>query len=307
MAAAVLAAVLAGGRGTRIGGAKPCVLLAGRPLIAYPLAAAHAAGLETVVVAKRHTPLPSCAREQALWEPAQPHHPLLGAVTALAHAAARSPARSVLLLGCDMPFLTGELLAWLAALEGPAIARSGGRPQPLLARCVPAQLPALRRALAQRQAFAAALSGLAPRVLDEHELSRFGAPSTPVLQRQRPRRPGSPSAGSRSGPGSCSAGVGWGSCETQRGGQGGGSPMRCAIADSSSSVRPLRAAIQQGDGRRAALRAVRGEPRERQDRLDLRLARSGCPRLLREGADPLLARHRASLDRRGGARVRVHR
>jgi CTP:molybdopterin cytidylyltransferase MocA len=40
-----LGAVLAGGRGSRIGGGKPTIELAGRPLISYRLAAIEAAGL----------------------------------------------------------------------------------------------------------------------------------------------------------------------------------------------------------------------------------------------------------------------
>ena len=55
---AVTVAVLAGGRGSRIGGHKALVPLCGRPLITYPLAAARAAGLSAVVVAKRDTQLP---------------------------------------------------------------------------------------------------------------------------------------------------------------------------------------------------------------------------------------------------------
>ena len=36
---------------------------------------------------------------------------------------------------CDMPYLTGELLAWLSRLEAPlAVASAGGRIQPLLGR-----------------------------------------------------------------------------------------------------------------------------------------------------------------------------
>jgi molybdopterin-guanine dinucleotide biosynthesis protein A len=45
-------AVLAGGRGSRLGGAKASADLAGRPLISYPLAALEAAGLAPFVVAK---------------------------------------------------------------------------------------------------------------------------------------------------------------------------------------------------------------------------------------------------------------
>ena len=58
----VTAAVLAGGLGSRIGGDKALVQLAGRPLISYPLAAAQAAGLDAVVVAKRSTSLPHSRR-----------------------------------------------------------------------------------------------------------------------------------------------------------------------------------------------------------------------------------------------------
>ena len=47
-----LGVVLAGGRGSRLGGAKPTAELAGRPLISYPLAALAEAGLDAAVVAK---------------------------------------------------------------------------------------------------------------------------------------------------------------------------------------------------------------------------------------------------------------
>ena len=50
--------VLAGGLSRRMGQPKAGVLLGGRPLIAWPLAAARAAGLEAVVVAKAGSVLP---------------------------------------------------------------------------------------------------------------------------------------------------------------------------------------------------------------------------------------------------------
>ena len=61
----MIVAVLAGGRGRRMGASKAAVPLAGEPLIARPLAAARAAGLDAVVVAKPDTELPPLA------EPAQ--------------------------------------------------------------------------------------------------------------------------------------------------------------------------------------------------------------------------------------------
>ncbi len=85
----MIVAVLAGGRGRRLGGAKPLATLAGAPLIARPLAAAAAAGLPAVVVVKPATRLP--ALDVPVWEePDEPVHPLLGIVTALERAASVS-------------------------------------------------------------------------------------------------------------------------------------------------------------------------------------------------------------------------
>ena len=80
-----IVAVLAGGRGRRMGRPKALVELGGAPLIAHPLAAAAAAGLDAVVIAKAGTALP--ALDVPVWlEPDQPVHPLLGIVTALVGA-----------------------------------------------------------------------------------------------------------------------------------------------------------------------------------------------------------------------------
>jgi molybdopterin-guanine dinucleotide biosynthesis protein A len=168
-------AVLAGGRGTRLGGAKATVKLAGRPLVSHALDAADGSGLETIVVAKRETPLPELA-QQVVLEPTHPTHPLCGVLAALEFAARRSPPADVVLSACDMPFLTGALLRWLAELEGAAVARVDGRLQPLLARCTCADRPSLAAALARERPLSSALAELAPRIVDERELSRFGPP-----------------------------------------------------------------------------------------------------------------------------------
>jgi molybdenum cofactor guanylyltransferase len=151
----VIVAVLAGGRGRRMGRPKTLVELGGRPLIARPLAAAGAAGLEAVVVAKAATPLP--ALDVPVWhEPDAPVHPLLGIVTALERAGG-----PVVAVACDQPFVTSELLARLAA--GPeAAVRVGGRLEPLPARYEPAALPALRAALAREASLRSAIAELAP-------------------------------------------------------------------------------------------------------------------------------------------------
>jgi molybdenum cofactor guanylyltransferase len=150
-----LVAVLAGGRGRRLGGAKPLAELAGSPLIAHPLAAAAAAGLRAVVVAKRQAALPSL--DVPVWEePDEPVHPLLGIVTALERAGG-----PVVAIGCDQPFVGAELLARLAAGPEGAV-HAAGRLAPLPARYEVAWLPALREALAAEAPLRATLEALAP-------------------------------------------------------------------------------------------------------------------------------------------------
>jgi len=168
-----IVAVLAGGGGRRMGAPKATATLAGRPLISYPLAAARCAGLEAVVVAKPDTPLPKL--DAAVWaEPAAPQHPLRGLVTALE----RADGQPVLALACDLPFVTPDLLAWLARLGGPAaIPRVGGRLQPLLARYDPGAVAHLTEALAGELPLSEAVAALRARPVVEAQLRRFGPPS----------------------------------------------------------------------------------------------------------------------------------
>ncbi len=128
------------------------VLLGGEPLIARPLAAARAAGLDAVVVAKPGTELP----DVPVWhEPDEPSHPLVGLVTALEHG-------PVVAVACDQPWLTPELLRALAEHDGPAIAVAN---EPFPGRYEPSQLPVLRAALAAEASLRATLEQLAPAVL----------------------------------------------------------------------------------------------------------------------------------------------
>ena len=176
------AAVLAGGAGSRLGGAKAMALLHGRPLIDHVLAAVRAGGLEPVVLAKADSALPplDC---RVLLEPDAPRHPLCGIVAAL--RGLDEPA--LVVCACDMPFLTGELLAWLASLEEPlAVARGGGELQPLLGRYAATTLPSLELALAERLPMREAVRRAGARVLAERELEPFGDPARLCLSINTP-------------------------------------------------------------------------------------------------------------------------
>jgi molybdenum cofactor guanylyltransferase len=188
MAERALVAILAGGRGRRLGGAKPTARLGRLPLIAHALAAARAAGLDAVVVAKPHTPLPALDCD-VVYERAHGYHPLHGLLVALAQASARSEDCACVALACDMPFVGAPLLAWLARAgvgsgEAPQRVRcdqalvtcAQGHLQPLLARYFPRHRPALREALRSGSSLTAAAESLQPLIAGERELTRFGDP-----------------------------------------------------------------------------------------------------------------------------------
>ena len=134
--------VLAGGAGRRMGGAKPGTLLAGRPLISYPLAALRAVCAPVAVVAKRDSPLPPVGYGVELWrEPDEPRHPLAGILEALR----RADGHPVVVLACDLPLVTADVVRALVAAPGElaVVARSGDDLQPLCARYEPAALDRL--------------------------------------------------------------------------------------------------------------------------------------------------------------------
>jgi molybdopterin-guanine dinucleotide biosynthesis protein A len=166
----VIVAVLAGGRGRRMGGSKPLAQFRGAPLISYPLAAAARARLETVIVAKRGTPLPD---DLTIWlEPDEPFHPLLGIVTALERAQA-----PIVAVACDQPFVPAELLTRLAT--GPdAAVTVDGRLEPFPARYEQAWLPELRAALEREAPMRATLEALAP-AASEWEAAALRSINTP--------------------------------------------------------------------------------------------------------------------------------
>lgn len=170
-------AVLAGGRGSRIGGDKPLVPLAGRALIEWPLGSAVAAGLRPLVVAKADVGLPADLAERGidvLIEPEQPTHPLAGVVAAL-----EAVDGSVVACACDLPFVPPELFVRLARAEGAAVVAPlwQGHLQPVLARYEQSALPTLRAALERDESTRSAIERAGLETLDERELELYGDPA----------------------------------------------------------------------------------------------------------------------------------
>ena len=144
----MIGAVLAGGAGRRLGrGSKAAAVVAGRPLVAYPLEALGAVCDRVAVVCKPDTELPELDAER--WdEPAEPRHPLTGIVHALEQADG-----PVLVCAADMPFVTADACRTLLAAAGAgdgapaAVAVAGGVLQPVLGVYAPDALEPLRAAI----------------------------------------------------------------------------------------------------------------------------------------------------------------
>lgn len=165
-------AVLAGGRGRRMGRPKATLEVAGRPLPAWALGAAAAAGLRAVVVAPPDVALPPLPEGVSVWtEPGGESHPARGLVAALEAAH-----RPVVALACDLPLVPAGLLAWLASREGTVVPCFGGVAQPLLARWEVPALPALRAALESGGSLRSAAVAAGAKSVHEDELRRFGEP-----------------------------------------------------------------------------------------------------------------------------------
>jgi molybdopterin-guanine dinucleotide biosynthesis protein A len=169
------AVIPAGGRGLRIGGGKPARMLAGRPLIEFPVAAAIGAGLAALVVAREETELPLSLLErgaQLAIDSPGPQHPLTGVITGLAHAQG-----AVVVIAGDMPLVPSELIAWLADQEGSlALADDDGELQPLLARYEFELLEPLTAAAADGRSAKRALRECGVRIAPAGEYRQFGAP-----------------------------------------------------------------------------------------------------------------------------------
>ena len=142
----MIGALLAGGAGRRMNGAKPTAELGGRPLASWPAAALAEVCEQVAVVCKRDTELPELDGVERWDEPDEPRHPLTGIVYALERAGG-----PVLVCAADMPFVTADACRSLIAAAGggmsaAAVAVAEGRMQPVLAVYAPAAIEALRAA-----------------------------------------------------------------------------------------------------------------------------------------------------------------
>jgi molybdenum cofactor guanylyltransferase len=171
-----LGVVLAGGSATRLGGSKAIVDLGGRPLISYPLAAFAETGIEVVVVAKAATALP-LLDVPVLLEPDEPTHPLLGLVTALAHAGGRP----IVSTPCDTPFITAALVTALAGSPATAAVHDGTRLHPLLAQYQPGDVPALQRGLEAGASATSTAESLSPARIESDPETTFNVNTTEDL------------------------------------------------------------------------------------------------------------------------------
>jgi molybdopterin-guanine dinucleotide biosynthesis protein A len=125
-------------------GPKPGVLLAGRPLISYPIAALAPVCSALAVVCKAGTMLPSLPGVERWDEPDAPRHPLTGIVHALERAAG-----PVLVCAADMPFVTADACRTLmeaASSSSAVVAVADGVLQPVFGMYAPAALEHLRAA-----------------------------------------------------------------------------------------------------------------------------------------------------------------
>lgn len=158
----MIGALLAGGAGSRLGGAKPTAMLGGRALASYPAAALGAACDRVVAVCKAETELPDLPGVERWDEPAEPRHPLTGIVHALERADG-----PVLVCAADMPFVTADACRTLIAAAGggdgspAAVAVAAGVLQPVFGVFAPSALDLLRGA-AEGAALTATVESLDP-------------------------------------------------------------------------------------------------------------------------------------------------
>lgn len=146
----VIGAVLAGGRGRRIGADKASLTLNGRSLASYPAAVLESAGLEVVLALREGQARPEGLEDTpAVYDLVHDAGPIGGLQALLRWL----PVEWALVVSCDQPFVRVDLLhGLLAHLEGDAdavVARTADRIQPLPGLFRKTCLPFVEEALAK--------------------------------------------------------------------------------------------------------------------------------------------------------------
>lgn len=125
MSGVVLGAVLAGGRGRRVGGEKTSLELGGRTLLNRSVDALRFVGLDVVLVLRAGQAVPPVpGQSQVLRDVAQDAGPLGGLHALLGWM----PGEWVLVVPCDQPFLRPELLTGLLEQPRKGVEAIIGRP-----------------------------------------------------------------------------------------------------------------------------------------------------------------------------------
>jgi molybdopterin-guanine dinucleotide biosynthesis protein A len=168
----VAAAVLAGGRASRLGGDKANAVLGGETLATRTVGSLRQAGLDPFIVTKRDRPV-EVEGASVVIEPDLPQHPLAGVAAAIREAGGLD----VIVLACDLPFIPVAWLGWLAGRDGETVIPCpGGVPQPLAARYRPGNLKTIEAALDRQAPAREAAAELAAAFPGDDELADFGDP-----------------------------------------------------------------------------------------------------------------------------------
>ncbi len=174
------AAILAGGQAIRFGGRdKSGLVVGGRAILERQIDELAQIADDILIVGHVSSRPPGPGGEiviRHIPDRVQGAGPLGGLDAALA-AAHRDP---VVVLACDMPFVSAAFLRYLVSLAGQAeavVPRTKGRDHPLCAVYARGCQSAIDARLAAGQlSMAGLLEGLRVRAVREHEVERFGRP-----------------------------------------------------------------------------------------------------------------------------------
>jgi molybdopterin-guanine dinucleotide biosynthesis protein A len=144
----VIGAILAGGRGRRIGGDKPSLELGDRTLVRHAVGALRSVGVDVALVLRPGQPVPLTAHTIAVVRDEIENAGPLGGLQALLRWL---PVEWALVAACDQPFLAPRLLEGLVTQRKDGCeaicARPGDRLEPLPGLYHSSVLPAIDDAL----------------------------------------------------------------------------------------------------------------------------------------------------------------